>query len=105
MTLDYAVDLLMVLFCVDKWLLTVSYSVDKWLLTVLYHDCSKVQKYSPADSAKVWDKQVNRKVQQVFSPKSVIDMLQQVDRHTAGHTDQAFLRYILADYLQVRFRS
>lgn len=37
--------------------------------------CSKIQKYSPTESAKVYDKAVNRKTNVHFKPRQTIDFL------------------------------
>ena len=38
--------------------------------------CSKIQKYSPADPAKVYDKAVNRKSNVHFNPRQTVDFLE-----------------------------
>lgn len=38
--------------------------------------CSKIQKYSPSESAKVYEKAVNRKSSVNFNPRQTIDFLQ-----------------------------
>lgn len=37
--------------------------------------CSKIQKYSPTESAKVYDKAVNRKANVHFSPRQTLEFL------------------------------
>ena len=38
--------------------------------------CSKIQKYSPADPAKVYEKAVNRKSNVHFNPRQTLDFLE-----------------------------
>jgi len=38
--------------------------------------CSKIQRYSPTDSAKTFEKPVSRKVGVKFHPKQVLDLVQ-----------------------------
>lgn len=43
-----------------------------WILCMHY---SKIQKYSPTESAKVYDKAVNRKSKVHFNPRQTLDYL------------------------------
>lgn len=66
----------------------------------MYCGCSKVQQYSPNDPAKSWDTKVNKKVQKtIFTPKPIIDILRRGDVRLDN--DEAALRQVLADYLEV----
>lgn len=64
---------------------------------------SKIQKYSPTESAKVYDKAVNRKTSVHFSPRQTIDFLHNDDVHD-GLTYE-LKRKIVKQYLDVRTRS
>lgn len=44
-------------------------------LFVCFFHCSKIQKYSPTESAKVYDKAVNRKSKVHFNPRQTLDYL------------------------------
>ncbi len=43
--------------------------------TIFFSSCSKIQKYSPTESAKVYDKAVNRKNNVHFHPRQTIDFI------------------------------
>lgn len=52
-----------------------SAAVDTIGLNVFCLCCSKIQKYSPTESAKVYDKAVNRKSKVHFNPRQTLDYL------------------------------
>lgn len=68
------------------------------LYSALFH-CSKIQKYSPTESAKVYDKAVNRKSSVNFSPRQTIDFL----HNDEVHDDMTYelKRKIVKQYLDV----
>lgn len=63
-------------------------------------DYSKIQKYSPTESAKVYDKAVNRKSKVHFNPRQTMDYL----KRNLSITDLSYetKRNIVKQYLDVR---
>ncbi|XP_065107080.1 nipped-B-like protein A isoform X1 [Paramisgurnus dabryanus] len=61
---------------------------------------SKIQKYSPTESAKVYDKAVNRKSSVHFSPRQTIDFLNHYDVH--GDLTYELKRKIVKQYLDFK---
>lgn len=72
-------------------------------LILTFFQCSKIQKYSPTESAKVYDKAVNRKTSVHFSPRQTIDFLHNDDVH--DDLTYELKRKIVKQYLDVRERS
>lgn len=63
--------------------------------------CSKIQKYSPTESAKVYDKAVNRKSSVIFSPRQTIDFLHNDEVH--DELTYELKRKIVKQYLDVSY--
>lgn len=61
--------------------------------------CSKIQKYSPTESAKVYDKAVNRKNNIYFHPRQTIDFISNNMAHASLTEDNK--RRIVKQYLDV----
>lgn len=61
--------------------------------------CSKIQKYSPTESAKVYDKAVNRKSSVIFSPRQTVDFLHHDEMH--DELTYELKRKIVKQYLDV----
>lgn len=63
--------------------------------------CSKIQKYSPTESAKVYDKAVNRKTNVHFNPRQTLDYL----TNNLSNADLTYdvKRRVVRQYLDVRF--
>ena len=61
-----------------------------------------MQKYSPADSAKVWDRQVNKKIlKATFNPKQVIDILRRGPILLENNKTE--LHRVLEEYLEASY--
>lgn len=68
-------------------------------ILVLYFQNSKIQKYSPSESAKVYDKAINRKTGVHFHPKQTLDFLRS-DMANSKLTEDV-KRSIVRQYLDV----
>ena len=64
---------------------------------------SKLQKYSPLDGAKVWDKPVSRRHGYEFSPKPVIELASKLPLPT--ELDEDGRRHLVQDFLDVRLNK
>lgn len=63
--------------------------------------CSKIQKYSPTESAKVYDKAVNRKNNVHFYPRQTLDFIANNMAHASLTSD--IKRHIVRQYLDVSY--
>jgi len=61
--------------------------------------CSKIQRYSPTDSAKTFEKPVNRKAGVKFHPKQVLDLVRLGTQLPEPHTQ--IKRQLLEAYIDV----
>jgi cohesin loading factor subunit SCC2 len=68
-------------------------------ILILYFQNSKIQKYSPSESAKVYDKAINRKTGVHFHPKQTLDFLRS-DMANSKLTEDV-KRSIVRQYLDV----
>ena len=59
-----------------------------------------MQRYSPTDQAKVWDRPLNRKNGIVFNPKQVIDLAKKLPLPTT--LDETGRKQLVDDYLEVK---
>lgn len=64
--------------------------------------CSKIQKYSPTESAKVYDKAVNRKNNIHFYPRQTLDFIANNMAHASLTNDVK--RHIVRQYLDVSYK-
>ena len=62
--------------------------------------CSKIQRYSPSDSAKIWDRPMTRKHIVEFNPKQVIEVLKKLPLPATVDEDQK--KELIENYLEVR---
>lgn len=72
-------------------------------LMVLFSQNSKIQKYSPSESAKVYDKAINRKTGVHFHPKQTLDFLRS-DMANSKITEDV-KRSIVKQYLDVSSKT
>ena len=70
---------------------------------VLFSQNSKIQKYSPSESAKVYDKAINRKTGVHFHPKQTLDFLRS-DMANSKITEDV-KRSIVKQYLDVSSKT
>ena len=68
-------------------------------LHFIYLVYSKLQRYSPTDSAKVWDKPLNRKHGFEFSPKPVLELVKRLP--LPSELDDEGRRQLIQDYIDV----
>lgn len=69
------------------------------IICLFFFHCSKIQKYSPTESAKVYDKAVNRKSKVHFNPRQTLDYL----KSDAANQKLSFeaKKHIVKQYLDV----
>lgn len=70
---------------------------------ILFSQNSKIQKYSPSESAKVYDKAINRKTGVHFHPKQTLDFLRS-DMANSKITEDV-KRSIVKQYLDVSSKT
>lgn len=68
-----------------------------------FSPCSKIQKYSPTESAKVYDKAVNRKNNVHFYPRQTLDFIANNMAHASLTND--IKRHIVRQYLDVSYKN
>lgn len=73
------------------------------LVTYLFLSHSKIQKYSPTESAKVYDKAVNRKNNIHFYPRQTLDFIANNMAHASLTND--IKRHIVRQYLDVSYKN
>lgn len=79
-------------------------SLYRWFLLFVvlmrfYYCFSKITQYSPSESAKVYEKAVNRKSNAKFNPKATLQKIKQ--GALSDHLDEDAKRALLSEYLEV----
>lgn len=68
----------------------------------IFCNYSKLQKYSPNEAQKVWERPISRKVTNKFTPVQALELLK-LGSPTLDTIDSEGKQKLLEDYLEVRF--
>ena len=71
-----------------------------WSCTFRYFCYSKLQKYSPNEAQKVWERPISRKVNHKFNPEKALELLREGSPQL-DHIDEDGKRKLLEDFLAV----
>jgi hypothetical protein len=68
-------------------------------ISYIFYTCRKITQYSPSESAKVYEKTVNRRSNSCFDPKATLQKLRQGS--PASVLDETARRALIEQYLDV----